>query len=415
MLRILSALLSMAFGIVGTRAIGAEDFGGYVSVMAVAGLVSVALSMGLPTLIAREVASARGHGDHNRSKPLFDWSVLILFIIAALTIILGVGFGVQIALVLTYALIGNSASFLGAVHFGRERVLLGAWVTGIVQPGAALVGLVALSALVATGPVTAIVAQIFGATAALVVFVAALGQWALSAKRAKVWLTPAWSDRHWKFLRSGALLSGTQLLINSTTQIDILILTALADPNDVVHYYAAARAALVVSMFAGVNASFVEPQITRLYAAGNLKGAQSVVGDTALIGFGFSALAGLVAFALAPTYLSFYGSSFNSAELTLQVLILGFILLSLFGPGQAVLRATHQDGAVLKLTLASLIVNAAIAVLLVPHLGIVGAAIGTATQFVFYGGALAVMSIRTVNLRSDVLTARVWAGLFRNG
>ena len=77
-LRLTSTGLSLVFGIVGARLIGAEGFGAYASLMAIVGFLSVATSVGLPTLVIREIASARGSGAHDGVTPLTQICCLIV-------------------------------------------------------------------------------------------------------------------------------------------------------------------------------------------------------------------------------------------------------------------------------------------------------------------------------------------------
>ena len=407
-LRVAGVLLSLAFGIYATRLIGVESFGNYVSLMAIAGLVTTALSLGLPTMITREVAGARGRGESGVVIPLLDLAATVVVIIGILALSLGFYFGFALALVLLFALIGNASSLVGAVHAGRERMLFGAVVGDFIKPVVAISILALFGLLGMATTQTAIVAQIVGATTALFVFLLALEAGSIGAAVRAIKFWPKWSGAHARFLRTGIVVAGTQLLINATTQIDILILTALREPEDVAHYFAAARAALVVSFFFGISAAFAEPRITRLYAEENLVEMRRVVGSTAVMGFGFNIIASLGAVVLGPLYLSFYGPSFSSAYEALLLLLTGLIGWTACGPAQIVLRATHRDKLLLKATLFSVAINAFVSWLLVPSLGIKGAAIGTAVQFLLYGVILASATFQVLKLRSDIFQLDPW-------
>ena len=133
------------------------------------------------------------------------------------------------------------------------------------------------------------------------------------------------------------MLAATQIIINLTTQIDILLLTAMTSPQEVAHYYAAARAALVVSFFLGPSAMLAEPTLARLLAQGDIANARQITERTARAGFALTLLASAAALVVAPYYLAFYGPSFTAAMPALLVVLAGLLGWSLFGPAQTLI------------------------------------------------------------------------------
>lgn len=407
-LRLASALLSLAFGMVAARLLGVETFGGYVSLMAIAGLVTVASSVGMPTLIVREVAAARGSIGTARLRPLIDGCVFILLLLGVAAVLSGFWSGLDIGLVLAFVCLSNGASFLGALHAGFERVLFASWIDGVVRPVCALVALVALvwSGLVSAQ--AAVAGQIIGVVLAACAFL-----YFIDLHRASQTVRSIHSQRrrltdHWGMAKTGALIAGTQLLINATTQIDILILTAMTGPADVAHYYAAARAAIVVSFFFGSCGALAEPRLTRLYASGDMESFKRLINSTALLGVWMTVLAALGALIVAPYYFEMYGPTFSDASTALLILVFGLVAWSLFGPALIALRAVRQDKKLLAATVLAVASNIGLSLLLVPAFGMNGAAVGTAAQFIVFGCALALFLTRTTSLRTDVFQFSIW-------
>lgn len=401
-LRLSSTGLTLLFGILGAKLLGSEIFGRYVSIMAIAGIAASLSSMGLPSLVAREVAASRGSAELSRLLPLVQGALVINGVLAVtVTAYMLIG-SVDIGLVLLFALVGNLAGLVGAMYSGFERVIAATWIGGVVRPLVALLSLALLSQALFPSVHLPILAQTAGAAMAVVALVilwtgSSLSRAVLGALRS-AW----WSSRHQQLLRAGVIFAFTQILINLTTQVDIILLTALTTPDAVAHYYAAARAALVVSFFSGSAALITEPQLTRLLAAGEIEAAQQVAQSTAVSGVAATLAAAMACVVLAPFYLDLYGHDFRSALPSLLILVGGLIGWSLFGPAQSVMRAAHKDNKLLLQTGIAVIVNVAVATPLISLFGIVGAAIGTALQFVVYGALLARTVKRETPVYSDV-------------
>lgn len=421
--RVTSVSLNLIFSIIGARFLGAEQFGQYVSLMAIAGLVTVALSFGLPTLITREVAASRGQTEARYLHELHDWAWVLIILLVSLTLISWAFFTTTLTLVLLFTTISNLSALGAALLAGQEKVLRGAMITDGVRPLASLLALIGfvIFGFLATGrnlgmpdpslPTATIsnliLAQIAGVSSALLAMFLILGSKinlssAVSSHRA----FPPFNNQHLIYAKAGAFLAATQLLINSTTQIDILILRWLSTSNDVAYYFAAARGALIVSFFFGINALFAEPKLTRLMASGQKAETQNLIRQTTLSGIFLTVAASVVALLFGNKYLNLFGEGFEQGFPSLIILIGGLILWSFSGPAQSVLRATRKDGILLKATATSVVLNIVVSVTLVPILGIIGAAIGSAAQFTTYGVLLAIACRRYTGLKTDILAGR---------
>ncbi|MBJ3775919.1 lipopolysaccharide biosynthesis protein [Acuticoccus mangrovi] len=404
LLRLLNTGLTLVFAILATRWLGAEIFGAYVSLMAVAGVIQVATSLGLPALVTREVAARRGDGGRGALPPLVQAVLLINGLLVLGGIVATLAFGATAGLVMLFALLANLAGVLGAVHGGREAILLAGWLGGVVR---FLVALAALAILVATTAPSIVVplgAQIVGALAGAAALALAMPPRRLGLAAIEGIGAPWWSAAHGPMVRAGFTFAGVQLLLNLTTQVDILVLMLLATPRDVALYYAAARAALVVSFFFNAAALLAEPRLTRLHAAGDIAAAQALARQTARMGVAMTLVSVVAAALLGPFYLGLYGEGFGAAYPALVVAGVGYLGWSLFGPAQQVLRAVRAERALLVATAVALAVNAVLTAALVPFLGILGAALGTAASFLV-NGALTARAARRAGIATPV-----WGG-----
>jgi O-antigen/teichoic acid export membrane protein len=402
LLRLATVGLSLLFGILCARTIGSEAFGVYVSWMAIAGFVSVGTSLGLTSLVTREVAAARGNRVFDALPPIgFLCCIIALALLtcAAFAALLG---ATEVATLLIFAFAVNLATVLAGAHAGYERVLFSAWLNGVARPLVALLVLLPLTWLVGSNYEAAFAAQIMGACIAAALLALRWGPLAISSAAHGIFAARQWSDQHTKVVRMGMAIAMTQLLIMATTQVDILMLTAMAKPIDVAHYFAAARAALVVSFFFGSACALAEPRITMLIAASDKDGVKGVIANTTISGVLITILAAGAAVILAPYYLTLYGPTFMTASSALHVLVVGLIGWSLFGPAQVTLRAARCERLLMIATTVALVINITVSYLLIPSLGILGAAIGTTIQFIIYGAVMAAMSASFTELHTDV-------------
>lgn len=405
LLRLATSGTTLLIGIYIARLLGAEAFGAYVSLMAVAGMVATATSIGLPTVLARELASSRGNGDKRALRPVAQ--ILVVSNVVLLLLVVGAFvFGwIDAGLVLLFALASNTLGVVMHLFMGYEKVLTSNWIGGALRPIFTLLVLLALAAASDVSMRSAILAQVAGAAiATLVLLMFWRGESLLKAVRGAVGPSPL--VEHRRVFVMGLTFTGSQLLIGAMTQVDILILTALRGPVDVAHYYAAARAALVVSFFFGSVYKLAEPTLGRLHASGNVHETRRLVRSTALTGFGMAVIAALGALVLGPFYLGLYGEGFSAALPSLLIMMVGLLGLAASGPAQSMLRAARADGSLLVICGISLVVGAALTVILVPVLGITGAAIGTSVQFIVFGLLLAHAA-----KRASGMVTHVWAAL----
>ena len=81
-LRFATTLTMLAFAIFGTRLLGPETFGSYISIMAIATIATTALGLGLPALLGREVAAVRGGAPDVLLGPVGQWLLIINVLVA---------------------------------------------------------------------------------------------------------------------------------------------------------------------------------------------------------------------------------------------------------------------------------------------------------------------------------------------
>ncbi|MBO9467537.1 oligosaccharide flippase family protein [Tropicibacter sp. R15_0] len=405
-LRLFSVIVNMVIGIVLARLLGDDGFGQYVSYLAFAGLLASICALGLPAMLAREVALARGTGQEESIAPIAQMilATLTFLILALLGVFL---WGSQSGVLLVFFVLGTTCLGIATNIFnGFERVVLGQWVGAVFRPLLAIAFFFMLAWTQVLSVNTAVFAQGLTAfLATLLLFLVWPRPPLLKTLRGYWYRLPVRDYR--QVFQIGLTFAFSQTLINAMTQIDILIMTALRPSDEVAWYYAAARAAFVVSFFFGSVCKIAEPRIIRLYAAGDRSEMQKVAHRTVFLGVVMTILAILFALLLARPYLLFYGEEYLAAMPALVILLIAMLFSSMIGPAEQVLRAARADSSILVVAGISVGCAALLAFLLIPLMGMNGAAIATGAQFIIFQGLQAYRAWKLTGVGPTILHA-IW-------
>jgi O-antigen/teichoic acid export membrane protein len=180
----------------------------------------------------------------------------------------------------------------------------------------------------------------------------------------------------WRFTAPRALTGVVQLALQ---RFDIVLVAALRGPTDAAIYAAATRFLVIGQMVNQALTHVVEPKLSELLGRDDHHASRTVYQTSTcwivLLNWPF-----YLSFAVcAPLVLQLFGPVYQQGEPAVLVLTAAMLVASGCGMVQTVLNmagrtAWNLGNAVLALTL-----NVTIDLLLIPHLGIVGAAIGWAT------------------------------------
>lgn len=383
--RIGSALFGVVFGIAAVRLAGADVYGNYLAIMAIAGLTATMTTLGIPTQLGREFAMERGGGSKDGLAPLVDSAAWLLAGLAFASGIAVVAGATYFALGLTFALLKLTLDLTMSLYVGAERVVTGGWITLLLYPSMALLTLFLIAWLDTIDVSYLFAAQFLAALLAVGTALALVTRFADASLRLVTVPRLRWTPAHMRYLRTGIMLTVTQTLIGLSTQVDILVLSAFLPPEEVAYYHAAARAALVVSMFAGMVAAVAAPTLMRQISEDDKAAQIETVRRTALGGFFITIGAFAVALTLGPFYLSLYGPGFDSAYPVMVVLCCAFVIFSAAGPAQMVLRANRLDQIALWAMAVAVTLNVVLSIAFVSFFGATGVALATAIQFALVG------------------------------
>ncbi|MEZ5788455.1 MAG: lipopolysaccharide biosynthesis protein [Xanthobacteraceae bacterium] len=189
--------------------------------------------------------------------------------------------------------------------------------------------------------------------------------------------------------------------------VDILILQAFVNPQDVAVYYAATKTlALIHFIYFAVGAASAH-RFSEYHVAGDRGKLESFIADTTRWMFWPSVALGFVLVVLGKPILMLFGTGFEAGYPLICIIMVGLLARASVGPAERVLNMTGQQSACAFVYATALAVNVALCFLLIPRFGLTGAAAATATAVVVESGLL----LLAVKRRLGV-TMSVFAGMF---
>ncbi len=162
------------------------------------------------------------------------------------------------------------------------------------------------------------------------------------------------------------------------TNSDVIVVGIFLDPDEVAVYFAAAKTmALVLFVSFAVRAA-IGPRFAAIIAEGDRSKLAAFATEAARWAF-FPALAvGLMVLAAGQLLLSLFGAAFIEGQIVMAILLTGIVARALVGPAEILLTMADKQMLCVYLYAATLVANIALNLILIPHLGIEGAAIAGA-------------------------------------
>lgn len=191
-------------------------------------------------------------------------------------------------------------------------------------------------------------------------------------------------------------------VIVATNRVDVLLLGALMGTSGVGPYYAAVNiAGFAFYAFQAVNV-VLAPLIAERYDSGDLQGLEKLVRRGARVGFAGGVAATVAVAVVGHLALGVFGPGFTVAYYPLLVLLCGYCAMTAIGPGGFVLSMTAYQSQASVFAAVGFLVNAVLAVLLVPRLGALGAAISGAAQLIVWHSLTLRFVIAEIGINSSI-------------
>ncbi len=410
-IRLTSAAILYVSQLLLARWMGQFQFGIYVYVWSWIGLVGMAAPLGISYSAQRFIPQYRSRGDLDGLRGFVRGARIICIAlgVAAGSLIAAIIFALKIpAYYLAPFLLASLTVPIFTVCAAQD--LLGRAFNSIgiaLVPGFILHPLLVLAILgclvVLFGGITA--AQTLAVAAGVLIVVAVL-QWGLLARRIGKDIAPGprrYEPLFWfKTALPLFLVDGFFLLLS---YVDTLILQLFVGPSEVALYYAATKTlALVNFIYFAVGVACAH-HFSEYYATGQRDRLARFVTNATRLTFWPSLALIAAMLALGRPVLALFGPGFTEAYPLIFIMAVGLLARASVGPAERLLSMVGEQNACAAVYCAAFVVNLGLCVLLVPRMGLFGAAIATATAVVSELVLLFIVANRRLDL--DVF---VWNG-----
>jgi len=386
--------LNFLITIVLSRLLGADGYGAYAFALAWALLLSSVAGLGLSPLVIRQVAASLTTRDWGVLRGMLRWS-------NALVLVSGLG-TTGAAGVVGYALLRDERDLLDpfllglllvvpvsltmlrqSAMQGLGRVILGRTPESLVAPGLflALVAVVGPSMDDEFSSSWAMALQVLATMVAFAVGVLLLVRSLPDRGRTA---QPEARAAHWR--RAALPLLALGLLLAANAQLGTIVLGAFGEPADAGVFSVAARLTAFIG-FVMLAATYpLMPLVARLHAEDDGPGLRLVVARSARTIFLLSLPIGLLVVVLAEPLLRLFGAEFAVGTDAVRILAVGEVVKAFVGLAGLVLVMVGHEARLTRAVGLGTGVNLALALGLVPALGVEGAALAAvagavATQF----------------------------------
>lgn len=182
------------------------------------------------------------------------------------------------------------------------------------------------------------------------------------------------------------------------TNADVVVVGLYLPPDQVGIYYAAAKTIVLVQFVYFSIKAAAGPRFSAILAEGDMAALAAFAGQMARWSFWPSLAVGLLALAAGDLLLSLFGSAFTAGYWLMAILFAGILAKSMVGPGEVLLSmAGHQNLCVLLYAI-TLAASIGLNVALIPHFGLTGAAVATASAMMIEAMLLHIAVRRTLGL-----------------
>jgi O-antigen/teichoic acid export membrane protein len=408
-----AGVLGLSLVLVLTRSLGAKEYGIYTYAFAVIGIITGICSSGFTMLAVRETSALLSKGKAELWKGFYQWALKRLVIICIAAVCLSAAFvwvftynfhilkETVYTQPLLYAFI--TIPFFGLMYYysslllGKHETVLALSVDNVIRPFFLLLFL--LAALLMSVRANAINAINMGIAssflALLFVFFAFRKKTVFTNEKAE-YNTPAWKKAMWALI----LLAG---LSSINAKLDILALGYFTNSASVGIYKGAARIAAVIILFMIVTNRIFAASISHLHTTGQKEKLQKMITKICRWVLLLSIPLFLIITLCGRWILSFLGADFMIGQTALIILCAGQLVGVAMGPVGTLSLMTGNEKINVIFVIVKLLAGILLNVILVPAMGINGAALASALTNVLWNFGMFIAVKKKTGIRSWVL------------
>lgn len=397
-----AGLTSYALFAVTARMVGAKEFGAFSILFSAAMLLGTVGSFGQQVFLVKEIPKSRAVGDKAAEFGAYSFAFVVVTVGASTSALLLVMISPLLAdeanrhMLISGAglsfLFASSQATIGALRV-QGRTLFGIATRDLLWRLLSLLGIVLLGWwLEGQGTLASSAAAMLVLTGAL--FPIVLLHWWLIIRHLRSELSHRrriWHLRDWLGASAGFALIA--VLSAADTYVYTIGLGILAPADEAGVFFAAMKTVELLTLFFMAVTLIIGPRLSLLMAQGDKAELQRQC-NTAILLQGVPALiAGAVLFIAAPLFLSMFNATYTAWSNVLRLLIVGSLVNALSGATGLLLQLAGLHWRQVLYQGGSLILSIALLPLLVPAIGIMGAAIACVISRVLWN-TLAVITIR---------------------
>lgn len=390
--RTVNRLLALGLGIILARELGAKSYGIYAYAFAIMELLMVLAEVGMPTLVMREIASKHAISDWSYIKGIIIRSKQFVLLTASTVSLVGIililllgdqiNESKKVTLLLMFGVLPTTAltkNFVGVIR-GFQFVLTGQAMNMILRPALAIliIGLGFFWFPELRHPHYAMAGQILAA--GIVLFMSALALRFIQPMEVKN-VKPVYHTRQWvKLSLPFTLLGGADVLY---AHVDIIMLGWLRTTDEVGFFRVAVQGATLVAFGLQSLIAVIVPHFARLFTVNDLIRLQRLVTVSSRVIFLFSFPIGLAFIIFGEEIVTgVFGNKYSDSYVPLAILAGGQMINSVFGPAGSLLVMTGHENYSIRVLWRTTFLNITLNAILIPTLGIVGAAIASAISLI---------------------------------
>ena len=413
-IRVVSAVIAFASQVFLARWMGSFDYGIFVLVWVTMVIVGNLSCLGFHTSIIRFIPEYREKGEFDELRGIMLASRL--FVLIASTVIAAVGAGVILLLadrIESYYVIPFLIGILCLPMIALSDVVQGisranSWAISALSP-TYLVRPVLIMAFMAMAlwldyPPTATTALMAAVAATYVTTLWQLITVTTRAER-RIEKGPHTTDmRGWIIVSLPIfLIEGFAFLL---TNADVLMVGLYLSPHDVAVYYATVKTlALVHFVYFAVKAG-VAARYAQFTHGGETEKLGDFARETVSWTFWPSLAMALVVLAIGQPMLTLFGPGFEEGYPYLFLLVVGVVARASVGPAESLLTMSGNQNVCAVVYGFTLALNVGLNMLLIPYLGLWGAAVATALAMSFEAVALSVTVWRRLGIVMTIFAPR---------
>jgi O-antigen/teichoic acid export membrane protein len=400
-----SYALSLGFNIVVARRLNADRFGAFTIGMSLAVLLAHVAPLGLNQAVVRYVAIYRGQHDEARIRGTIG---LALRVTAAAGAVLGLAMLLAApllaervfndpSLTLTIRVLACSVPLTGlgelllATMRAYTRVVLPVLIRSFAAPGLRV--LAAVAALLAHANLVGVAAAYTLVEGAALLAAAAAARQVLPGRAAGTAAPPTA-----EVVRFSWPMALNRVLMGSTNNAEVFMLGALAGSGKVALFAAARRFTIVANAIFIAFGTIFSPMVSDLDAAEQHDHLARLYKAVSRWIFTIGVPVFLVQVLFGGALLSTFGRGFGQGRLALTLLAVGQLANYASGAAGNVLTMTGRSRANLVVTVVHLVLTVLLNLLLIPRLGLLGAALANAVAISSVNAALTGWVYRVVGM-----------------